>query len=183
MLEIIVVSICLVALIVLLKVRRKGGRLWVPRMSESLATGALAVNTVTGTNFANSFRREAYVISGDFTATMHGHTAGEGPIVVGLAHSDYSDAEIEEWLEANGSWDISDKIAQEHARRKCRILGTFSGVGVTETLNDGKPFRKKIGFTVESEHTLKLWAYNESGTQLTTGTIIELKGPLYCKPV
>lgn len=149
-------------------------------MSESLPLGALASNTVVQGDFAQQVDQEHWAISMDVTANIHGLTAGEGPILFGVAHEDYTAAEVEEWLEATASWDIGDKIAQEKAKRKCRIIGTFvSG----QQFNDGKPKRVKLGWRIEDNSTLALWAYNESAATLTTGAIIEFKGPVYLKPI
>lgn len=161
--------------------RRRRGRLFVPRMSESLALGTLASNDVIGSNFAHAVNNDVWCVSMDAICSAHGHSAGEGPYIVGVAHGDYTDAEIEEWFEATGSWDQGDKIANEQARRKCRVIGIFNGNTSEETLFDGKPKRVKLGFKLQAGQYLKLWCYNESTGAFTTGTIVELKGPIYLK--
>lgn len=157
--------------------------MFVPRMTEALSVGAPASNTVVAADFANVVDQEVWAISMDATVTMHGNTAGQGPCIVGVAHGDYTQAEIEEWLEANGSWVSSDQIANEKAKRKCRIIGNFDCQETTEKLNDGKPMRVKLGWKIQEGETLKLWAYNDSSAAFSTGKIIELKGPIYLKPL
>ncbi len=156
-----------------------------PRMSESIAVGALASNTLDAADFTNVLDQEVWAISCDVNVSAHGFTANQGPVLFGLAHGDYTAAEIEEWLEANASWVSSDKIANEKARRKCRIIGRLEQpyAGAERTFNDGKKLRVKLGFKVQSGETLKIWVYNDSGAQLTAGGIIEIKGPIYLKPL
>lgn len=153
-------------------------------MSESLALGALASNVVVASNFGNVVDQEVYAISCDAVVSGHGFTTSEGPILVGLAHGDYSAAEIEEWLEANASWVSSDQIANEKAKRKCRIIGYLEEMtGGDRLCNNGNVIRVKLGWKVQEGETLNLWAYNEGSAVLTTGGIVEVKGPIYLKPL
>ncbi len=94
--------------------------------------------------------------------------AGAGPIVVGIAHSDYTDAEIEEYLETTGQWDEGDLVAQEHGRRKVRILGEFPGLDTSEVLWNGAKRKFKLNWILNSGDGLRLWAYN-SGDQGISG--------------
>lgn len=154
-------------------------------MSESLACGALASNTVVASNFGNAVDQEVYAISCDAVVSGHGFTGGEGPILVGFAHGDYTAAEIEEWLEANSSWVSSDQIANEKAKRKCRIIGYLEEpyTNADRMVNGGAVVRVKLGWKLQEGETLNLWAYNEGSAVLTTGGIVEVKGPIYLKPL
>ncbi len=133
---------------------------------DSVVKGNLDSTVVDGT----------FLISADLVWGLRGITPGEGPIVVGLAHSDYSAAEIEEALEAITSWDEGDKVAQERRRRKVRTVGMFSGETATQVLNDGKPIKTKLGFAIAEGDTLAVWGWNKSGATLTTGQIITAQG-------
>ncbi len=145
--------------------------------------GALASNDLVSTAFATLLDQEVYAISMDVIATKSSLGAlGEGPLIIGVAHSDYTAAEIEEWLEASASWAKGNKIAQEQARRKCRQIGIFGSVDETDILNDGKPLRVKLGFPIESGSGLQLWVFNDSGSTMTTGTTIELAGKAFLAP-
>ncbi len=117
------------------------------------------------------------------THTMRGLTAGQGPIEVGVAHSDYSAAEIEECLESLGNWDLGDKVAQEQSNRKVRRIGEFSGEAAVETLNDGKPIYTKLNWKLAEGDTIQYWARNASGVQLTTGASPTMKGKFVMKPI
>jgi len=44
-----------------------------------------------------------------------------GPIMVGIAHSDYSATEIEEFIENANSWNEGDQVAQEVAKRRSEL--------------------------------------------------------------
>lgn len=145
---------------------------------DLLTLGNTAVKGETLTDTVDS---KAFLISADLVWSLKG-TAGEGPIEVGVAHSDYSDTEIEEWIEANGSWNQGDKIQQERAKRKCRRVGIFALQDASEVLNDGKPIRTKCGWMLEEDQTLKVWAYNRSGATLTTGTVVKCDGTCYLRP-
>ncbi len=168
------------------KRRRRRRRLFVPRVAASHALVALASNDLSLTAFPSALDQECWAVSMDVVATLHSLTANEGPIIIGVAHGDYSAAEIEEWFEAGASWVKGDKVSNEHAARKCRMIGTFaqaSSVAGTEyTMNNGNPKRVKLGFLIEDGQTLSLWAYNEGTATLTTGAIVEIKGKIYLSP-
>ncbi len=89
--------------------------------------------------------------------------ADAGPIMVGVCHSDYSAAEVEEWIENSGSWNEGDLVNQEIAHRKIRKVGILtppSGATAQTTLNDGKSIHTKCGWLLNEGATLKFWAYN-----------------------
>ncbi len=154
--------------------RRKGYR-YLP-VDESAAIGALATNVVGKSDLNSTVDNDMWFMSHRGPWSMEQHTPGEGPITVGLAHGDYTAAEIEECLEAQASWDEGDKVAQEQARRKVRTVGIFPGVAALEVLNDGRPIKTKLGFRVQIGETLSLWFWNKDSATLTTGTMIETQG-------
>ncbi len=160
---------------------KRRGRLFVPRIKASHAVGALAGSDLGSTAFATLLDQECWAISMDVIASTPtiGATA-EGPLVIGVAHSDYSAAEIEEWYEAETSWQKGDKIAQEKAKRKCRQVAILMTNQVIT--NDGLPIRVKLGFAIEDGKGLQLWVYNDSSTTMTTGTIAELSGKIFLSP-
>lgn len=160
--------------------RRKYGRPL--NFSEAVALANLADQTEQHTNFDDAVSRESWFISMDIMATMNGHTAGEGPIHMLVGDSDYTSAEVLEWWLATNAWDTGDRIAQEQARRKIRRVCTFSGGGLTEVANDGKPIRVKLGWMVEEDRSLFLGGVNDSGAILTTGTVLRGTGQIYHSP-
>ncbi len=113
--------------------------------------------------------------------SIRDHTPGEGPIMVGLSHGDYTAAEIKEFIEATGMMTRGNLIAHEQGNRRCRRIGTFAGVLAEETLNDGKPIRTKINWHIPVGKTLNSWAYNQSGATLTTGTVVVTQGTMFMR--
>jgi len=90
----------------------------------------------------------------------------------GVAHSDYSAAEIEEALEAIESIDLGDKVAQEQANRWVRSIGTFASAintaGSAAQFNDGKPVKTKLNWKMSIGDTLVGWVRNGSGVKWLT---------------
>ncbi len=146
------------------------------RAHETLAVGALGAASLVGDNFDQSVSTRTRISSLKAVWAMNAHTAGQGTVIVGVAHSDYTDAEIEESIEVLDSWDRGNKIDQERMKRKVRTVGVFAGVLAEESLNDGKPITTKLNWQLEIGQSLKLWAYNKTGTVFTTGTLIEVVG-------
>ncbi len=106
-------------------------------------------------------------------------TVGQGPIMIGVAHSDYSNVEIEEYLENEAQLTRGDMIAtREIAKRLVRRIGHFSGGAAEETLNDGKPIKTRLNWPMAEGITLKIWAYNQSGAILATGAEVVFSGNL-----
>ncbi len=103
----------------------------------------------------------------------------------GVAHGDYSAAEIEECLEAGGAMDIGDKIAREQANRLVREIGTINGsaqsAGEGLTFNDGKPVKTKLNWLMGEGDPLQMWVRNNSATVYTTGSQLTIAGKLWVK--
>ncbi len=112
---------------------------------------------------------------------LRDNTALDGPLYLGVAHSDYTDAEILEWFNSQGSWDQGDKVANEEAKRKCRIIGMFPGQLANELLEDGRATKTTLKFMVEDGDTLNFFVINEGGATRTTGGIVEIKGFAFAK--
>ncbi len=149
------------------------------KVSELHSLGALASGTFDSNAFDSTVDDSTYLLSIQAVWSMAEHTAGEGPIVVGVAHSDYTVAEISEWFSATGAWDRGNKVAQEQNRRSIRQVGVFDGNNVSETLNDGVPVKTKLGFMLSPGDTLQQWAINQDTSILTTGTLILADGKVW----
>ncbi len=105
--------------------------------------------------------------------------AGDGPVMVGVSHSDYTTAEIEEWIETSSSWSPADKIGQEIAKRQIRMVGTFRAAGQAggaTLLSDGRPIKTKLNWMLQNTTTLNLWAYNLGTSALSTGAAVNVQG-------
>jgi len=154
--------------------KRRMGRYLRGKVEQRLDLGTLSANTLISVDLAGTVQERALATSivsiwalADFTNAI-----GDGPIVVGVAHSDYTDSEIEAFLENAGSWTEGNKVSQEIARRKVRIVGTFlssvadsAGIAV---LNDGKPIKTKLNWILNIGQTLSVWAYNSGDSALAT---------------
>ncbi len=100
-------------------------------------------------------------------------TAGVGPMVVGVAHSDYTASEIEDYLDLDTTWDEGDKISQEIGRRKIRRVGSFEAADDlvdSISLNDGKAIKTKLNWILLQGQTLSTWCYNGGLVSFVTTT-------------
>ncbi len=144
----------------------------------SSSLGTLASSVVIGASVGGTIHGRTKVTSCEATYGVFGLTAGEGPLIVGVAHGDYSATEIKECLEALASWDPVDRVAGEQADRLVRQIGQFDGESTDEVLNDGKPIKTKLNWTLEEGATFQLFIYNRSGATLTTGAQMSTNGHL-----
>ncbi len=150
--------------------------------SGSLALGTLGTVTAI-TSAALAAADGAYrIMSASLTWALEDFTAGEGPIVVGFAHGDYTVTEIKECIESGASISIGDKIANERANRLVRRVGVFDGVAGAEKLNDGKPIKTRLNWAIPIGKTLSLFAYNDGiVTNLTTGALVRINGKFWVR--
>lgn len=144
-------------------------------VDEELNLGTLAGTTLVGDTFDSTVNERTLVSSivARWSISTITPVAGNGPYLVGVAHGDYTDAEIEEYLEQTGSWNEVDLVAQEVGGRKVRRIGIFEtpqAVEDTVVLNDGKPIKTKLNWIIAQGGTLKLWAYNMGGSAAATTT-------------
>ncbi len=142
-------------------------------INHELELSTLAARTLISSNIGDNVTERAYCSSvkaawslGDFTPG-----ADRGPILVGLAHSDYTSAQIEEWVENQGSWQEADKIQQEQARRLIRRVGIIvpaDDASESAMMADGRLVHTKCGWILTQGQTLKVWAYNLGDQALAT---------------
>ncbi len=151
------------------------------RTSSELTLGTLAADatilgTITGTG-VGPYR----VMSVKATFTSSGLTEGEGPITIGLAHSDYSTVEVNESLDSFAAIDQGDKIAQERAGRLVRIVGAL--IGREPLINLGRQVSVKLNWLISPGDSVVLWARNEGPAALTTGGFVQITGSQWIKDV
>ncbi len=103
-------------------------------------------------------------------------TANEdGPLLVGVAHSGYTNDQIEEFIEGSTSMDFANKLAAERSRRLIRLVGTLSAMQNSVPANGG--FKKvKLNWTLGEGEKVNFFAYNTGGSALTTGSQLIASG-------
>ncbi len=181
MLEILVAAIVGLAL---LAKRRPQGRRWTANMQNVntfsfLALGSLLSVTLVKADLLPSGDNEFRLLSIKGLWALRDLAPTEGPIMIGVSHSDYSITEIEEFLENETQLTRGDLVAtREIAKRLIRRVGIFAGSSSEETLNDGKPLKVRLNWPMSEGSTLAFWAYNMSGSQLSTGAEAVFTGQL-----
>lgn len=153
------------------------------RINRSFGLGALATlvvisGAVTDTS-ANAYR----LVSVKASYSISEKTDIDDGAAFGLAHSDYTAAEIEECLEASGAIDQGDKVAQERANRLVREIGTMvSRDGTSASFNSGEPVKTRLNWMIGIGDTLTLWVRNSTGVVWTTGSAVLMNGEIWITP-
>lgn len=157
--------------------RKKAYRSYQPLpFTIGVAGGTIAENDVARTVPGQVMTEERRVLSVEQTIGMDDLTSGDGPIEVGVAHSDYSVAEIEEYLGATAAWDEGNLIAREQSNRLIRRIGIVSE---QETMiNDGKKMKTRLNWRIATGDTIQFWIRN-LGDDLTTGMVMNFQGVLH----
>lgn len=157
---------------------RKRGIIAIP-FQGTIVLSTLADDTVICNNLYQP-DDDFYCVSMDIAVAMRAHTAGEGPIYIGANHGDYSVTEIKECLQAQTNYTSPNLLVEnEQRKRKVRRIGVFHGLGTEEVLFDGNEKRIPLRFKIGASKNLQLYAHNQSGAALTTGTVVEASGVLY----
>ena len=147
--------------------------------SQSVA-GALTTLDVVSNPVVSASANAYRIITMDASYGNEGFTVGEGPVTFGLAHSDYSAAEVEECLEAVGAIDIGDKVAQEQANRLVRQIGIMQTQDA-EAFENGRRIKVKLNWHIGIGDQVNLWIKNKDANTLTTGGRITIDGALWVK--
>lgn len=151
-------------------------------VDEELSLGTLASRTLVSTIFDNVVNERTLISSILARWSLAGMTGNptDGPILVGVAHSDYTDAEIQAVIDQTVSWNEGDKIGQEIASRKVREIGVFPRAATAAeavVLNDGRPMKTKLNWTLLQGQSLRIWAYNTGASALdTTVPVVRANG-------
>ncbi len=163
------------------KPRRKFRRYIKGVINHDLELATLAAVTLISEAMADTVDETTFISSVVASVTLSDfpQAADDGPISVGWAHSDYSDTEIEEWIERPQSWREANLVSREINKRLIRILGTFSAPGEptgSAVLNHGRPVKMKLNWTLTTGQTVRLWAYNHGASALATGAVVTVLG-------
>ncbi len=152
--------------------KRKYRRYLRGKVQQSLDLGTLAAKTLVSVDMEGTVQERTFVSSVVATYSLGdlAVASGDGPITVGIAQSDYTDSEIEAFIENAGSWTEGNLVSQEIAKRKIKIVGTFEQLGSNQfaVLNDGRMIRTKCNWILNIGQTLSIWAYNQGDSALAT---------------
>ncbi len=156
------------------------------KISSAFAIGALDTADVISGAMTNVTANTLRFISLDCSWGISNHAAViDDGYTFGVAHSDYSAVEIEECLEAGGSMDLGDKVAQEQANRLVREIGQINGAGVVVSegipFNDGMRVKTRLNWLMSIGDSLHVWVRNASGAIYTSGTTLVVSGNLWVK--
>ena len=166
--------------------RRRSFNLRKVRIADTFSVGALTTGDVVSSALTDSATNAYRLMSLDISWSLSDLGASaDDSCEFGVAHSDYTSAEIEECLEAQASIDFGNKIAQEQANRLVRSIGIFTGTGGTgasSQYNEGRPMKTKLNWYIGTGDTITIWARNGSGTVYTTGADIVSIGVMWVKP-
>ncbi len=103
-------------------------------------------------------------------------TAGENPINIYLVNNDLTVAEVAEAIVTAGPLNRNERIATERASRAVFLLATAGGPATDFAFkgHDGQEgiISKVIRWTFSNPEGWSIVAFNNSGSALTTGTII-----------
>ncbi len=156
------------------------------RISSTVALAALAPADVVAGAIGGTADMPLRIVSTRLTFSWIDKAAIDGAAEFGLAHGDYTAAEIEECLEATTSMAMGDKIARERANRLVRVLGTITGNQVTAggeaPANNGNPIKTKLNWLIPSGENISAWIKNSSGVVYTTGSSLSVLGDFWVKP-
>ncbi len=156
------------------------------RLAAGVAAGALATLDVVTGAITPAVTASTRIISTNFTYAWEDVAAViDDGCEFGLAHSDYSAAEIEECLEAQSAMDLGDKIAQEQGNRLVRSIGKFASnanAGSGVVFNEGRPWKTRLNWMLSIGDTLNLWIRNGSAVIWTTGSTVGIQGHVFVSP-
>ncbi len=147
------------------------------RALATLASQTAIKTALTGAAASGKYR----CLTVNASWSIDGLTAGEGPISVGYAHSDYDVAEIKEFLDSQAAIDQGDKLTQEKANRLIRVVGVLSGEA-NQSLNLGRPIRTRLNWLIGIGDAVEMFAFNEDASAaLTTGANVHCIGKMHIK--
>ncbi len=142
-------------------------------VEEVLGLSTLGSKTLVKVDFSDIVTEKTFASSIVAAWSMSNFTPAvqDGPIMVGVAISDYSAAEIEEFVEQTNSWDEGDLVNQEKASRKIKTVGilipTTSDVE-HDKLNGGRLIKTRLNWSLRTGLTIAMWAYNMGDSTLAT---------------
>lgn len=141
-------------------------------IAENIALGTLAANTLLlgATDTVNERSRISSIVC---TYSLAGMTPTEnaGPILIGVAHSDYTLAEVEAWVELQSGWDEGNLASREISARYIRRIGQFDvppAANQSVALNEGRQIKTKLNWVLLQAQGLNFFCYNTGTAAVAT---------------
>jgi len=153
------------------------------RVSVAFTLGALATLDVTSAALTAVPVNPTRLITLDASFGLSNTIAADDGHTFGVAHGDYTNAEIEECLEATNSINPGDKVTQERANRLVRYIGKFEkgAAGESGSFNDGKRIKIRLNWPMAIGQNLVIWCRNGGSNVWTSGADILIDGNLWVK--
>lgn len=91
---------------------------------------------------------------------------GVGPLMIGIAKSDYTIAEISEWVTNTSGFTRADLRQQEISKRHIKHVGEFhlesiaSAAKLRVELNDGLPIKTPLNWRILTGTQIQVWIFN-----------------------
>ena len=150
------------------------------RSVSSFALSTLGDGIVAQGNATSNLTHPAWVAYMRLLIGARNHTDLEGPYMVGVCSGDLDATEVKEALEVDLTGPAS-RIERERSTRPVRIIGYLKG-DPEERMNDGKAIYVRCGwYADEGMPAAKVFAYNQSGSTFTTGTVVEYNGSTHVR--
>jgi len=145
--------------------RKRGmGRYIKGNIDMDAALGTLAAKTAVLQGTQDGVTERTLLTSIDCVYSLSDFTLGAniGPVEVGVAHSDYTLAEIEAWIELSTGWDEGDLVSREISGRKIRRIGVFEHISTdgNSVLNEGRLLKTKLNWILTTGKNLDFYFYN-----------------------
>jgi len=150
------------------------------KLSAQQALATLASETGLLGTITSDLASEGYwCVSLDLNISWDNAAVGDGAIDIYLANSDWTLAEVEEFIEITTGFQRGDKKGQEIQSRGRSIRKVGSLTPEVNNLNDGKATRIKFKQYIAEGDTLNFCFYNNAPAALTTGSTISWSGQMY----
>ncbi len=154
---------------------------------QNTSIAGLASKTVTKFTQALAMETSFRMLRAEIQMSLVGWSQSEetGPLMIGMAPNQYTNIEIEEWIEENGPSSPRDDTPMERSRRRIWILGMFvpeRGIdGQQSILKMSKVLKPQWTFTVgSSPGGWNYWFYNWSGSAMNAETkVLQIMADYY----
>ncbi len=155
--------------------RRKFRRYIKGNVDEFIVPTGLAAESLLTKDFQDVVTETTWVSSIEASYSLRNWTPtiNAGPLLMGYAHSDYSDTEIETFIEQSTNWDQSNLVAQEVTKRKIKIIGQMNpadAIAETSVFKEGRIVKTKLNWMLSTGATIQFWVYNVGGAAVASSS-------------